>query len=484
MKKLIVKIEQESIQLIRVERTKEELLITEFRSFDMPNSLNNNIKENPHILAGFIKKSVESSGFDTDGAVLLFDGQLGFFKEYIHKKSNKSIEEKLFFMEGDNQKDTKDSSVIVQRQNYPDDPTMGQMKKAAIYGVDDSFMRELVKHLSANGIIVEYATSTLVLFKKTIDETIKLIKSKTEDYSRIIGLDISAKSFRAVVTEEKKLIHLEEFVLPKDTKPKDKNLADMLTGFLKEYAGSEEKKGETLVILSGTGDAQKSASRLTSYSGVTCKSIMDYYEEIRDTFELSGELKDKDEVFPKIFGIAGINIKKYKDENFLYGGWSKRRFSKATSKICIGVSIVVVLLFCMLPAYNYYIFDKNKEYKEEIEKSGYSDHRKLLSENRELLSKLQVYKDDLKSISDSNITYSEVLTTLRTDLLKDSVINDLFYDEESGLIIDFDVTNIKEYENARDKLNDERKIIIVETATGTAVSGIGQNCQIKVTMGQ
>lgn len=479
MKKLIVKIEKELLQITLVEKTSAELLISMSNSFDLPDYLKKDIQSQPEALSDFINNCLENSNFQVRDVVLLFDNSLGFFKEYRFKKSDEAIQDKLFHIEDDNILNSKGGRNISQRLNY-NSQEEASMDKAAIYGIDDFFLRELVKALKKNNINTIYATSSLVTYKKTIAGLVDMLDFELEEFDIVIGLDIRDDSFRSVVINNGRLDHMEEFILSKDARPEDKNMTDMLTGLLEQY--SSEDKSKTCAIISGGVDSKAEAKRLMSYSDVTCKSILAYYEKIRDTFELVQELEKKDEFFPEVFAICGIDIKKDKDESYLYGGWSRRKFSKATSKLAIAVTVIIAVLFSMLPIYNIYMIEKNKDYTAEIEKSKYNESLASLNQYRDVLSELKGYKDDEASIDGMSEKYSDVLNKLREEVLSSATINDLFFDEESGLIIDFDTTNVAAYEKARDKINEERELLIVETSAVDAESGGGKNYQIKVTI--
>lgn len=487
MKKLIIKIERELLQITQVERTPKELLISMSSSFDLPDYLKKDPQNRPDVLSDFINICLENGQYHIRDIVLLFDNNLGFFKEYKFKKSNKITQDKMFHIEDDMMLNSKVGRNISQRLDYNIQIEENPMDKGAIYGIDDGFLRELVKELKKNNIHAVYATSSLILYMKSVTQTIDIIKDDLDEYEKIIALDINSDSFRSAVVYRNKdkgfgIEHLEEFNLPKSAGPEDENMTDVLTDLLKNYSTEDDEK--TYVIISGTVDTEAESKRLMSYSGITCKSIMTHYEKIRDTFELVEDLDNSDQSFPEIFSICGIDIKKDKDESYLYGGWSRRRFSKATSKLAIVAAVLVAILFSMLPIYNVYMINKNKEYTAEIEKSKYTNSLALLTEYRDTLSTLKAYQDDEAAIDSKSQKYSDVLSKLRKDLLADAVINDLFCDEESGLIIDFDVTNVKAYEKARDKLNEERELIIVETSAVDSEGGQGKNYQIKVTVNQ
>lgn len=480
MKTLAVKIEKDLLQITLLERTPKELLISMSKSFDLPDYLKKDIKNQPQALADFVQNCLENGQFLIRDVILLFDSNLGFFKEYYLKKSNNESKNKLFHIEDDNMRNREGGPVISQRLDYKAHESNEKMDKSAIYGINDSFLRELVKALRKNNINTVYATSSLVLYMKTIECTIDLIKLDKDKVDNVIGLDINKDSFMAVVFNDNHPVHLEEFSLSKDSKPEDKNLTDVLTDFLKKY--SNENKKKTQVIISGTENVKAEAKRLKSYSDINCKSIMTYYEEIRDTYELVDALKDEDHIFPSLFPICGINIKKDKDESYLYGGWSKRRFSKKTTKLTVAVAVILAILFSLLPIYNMYMDKKNEELTAEIQKPKYQQNLTLLREYRNALSKLNAYQNDEASIHNIDVYYSDILATLNEELLHDATINDLFFDEESGLIIDFDVTDEDEYKKAVEKINKKRDFLIVETSAIDADSGSGKNYQIKVTI--
>ncbi len=462
-KKLIIRIEEKLLFIIRADETKEDLHINECRTFEFPDHLKRDLRSRPGELADFIASCLKGHEYDLSGITLLFDSKLGFFSEYKFKKTDNKMADKRFYVEDDNQKNNRSDINITYRSDYPVTETDDDMSRAAIYGIEDRYFRELIRILNKNNIHIEFAGSSMITYKDSMVKAYDLIASSREA-KRFIGIDICANTYRAVVAEESKPIHLEESFVPDDAKPEDKNLIDLLTDLIRDFSIGKEN---TLVVVSGN-DSESEAKRLMSYSGITCKPVLEFYD---------------DEVMRETFCITGLDPKKNKNDNYLYGGWGKRKFSRATTKICVAAAVVIVLLFSMLPIYSLYMGGTNNDLNSEIENISNPKQLELIWENRDVFAELQAYKDDLAAIDADMQSYSEVLTLLNKDLLDNAVINDLFYDEKSGLIIDFDVTDVSGYENARDKLNDERQVLVVETATGAAISESGkQNVQIKVTI--
>lgn len=476
MKTLVLKIEKEIIQITQVERTQNELILSKSQTIDLPDYLGDDIKSKGSQLGEFISSCLENGKFQTKDVALLFDNNLGFFKEYMVRKSDKETSDKVFHIEEDLIMKEEGKRVISQRLDYPS--PIQKMGRAAIYGIDDNFLRELVGALKKSGINTVYATSSLTQYLITMEEAIKLINISAEEVDTIIGFDIGDDSYRAVIIKDGKPSHLEEFALSKDAGPEEKNLIDILTDLLKEYGSPDKEK--TKVIISGSGNINSLSKKLKSYSGIRCDSIMTYYDDVRDAFELTEDMGEDDDKFAQFFSICGIDTKKYENENYLYGGWSKRKFSRATTKLTIAVAALLLILFMILPIYNVYMVQKNETLNEEIGKEKYGEKLSLLNSYRDVLSQLKTYKDDEASIDNITVVYSDVLSKLREDLLKEATINDMFYDEESGLIIDFDITDIKSYEKARDKLNDEKELFIVESSSVNVEGSKAKNYQIKV----
>ena len=452
-RRLIIKIEDRQLSIMQAEANKSHLHITGCKDFGFPDHLQNDLRSQPAELADFIGDCLIAGDFGADETgkeiILLFDSRLGFFRQYIYKKSDKKMADKRFYVEDDNQKDKTGGSNITQRFDFPDREEDNGMSRAAIYGIGDGFLRELVKSLSRNRLKTVFATSSLIEFKTAVSRVNRDVDPDSK-YKRIIAIELTSNSYKTVIMEDDKLIHLDESWVADDAKPEDKNLTDMLTDLLKEYSAPD---GDTLAAVFGH-NKEAEAKRLMSYSGITCRPM----EKIRDL-----DLPD--------------------DGDYLYGGWAKRKFNRATTKICIACAVVLALLFSMLPVYSVYMTGINDDLNEKIDNYKYPVQLELLYEKRDVSARLQAYKDDLAAIGGDEMNYSEVLTILREDLLYDAIINDLIYDEKSGLIIDFDVSDVSGYENARDKLNDERKILVVETSTGEAINANGQqNVQIKVTI--
>lgn len=482
MKRLIIKIEEKQIFIVEMEKAKDELTLSRQHTFDLPEYIHDDFKNQPEPLADFIDNSIQNTDFQKSHIVLLFDGILGFFKEYRLKKNHTQNSDKLFHMENDSHKKTKESLNISQRFDYSKPDNNKGMSKTAIYGIDEGFFREFVRCLKNNNIEVEYATSSLILYEKSLQKLLKITEDKTLKYERVIGLDLEEKSFRAVIMDGYDVLHMEEFTLPEDAGPEDKNLTDVLTELLKEHksnvVGSDDDY--TLVIVSGNADSKIQAKRLMQYSGLTCHDVWFYKEKIEKIVKPADENWDR-ECLSSVFYTIGLDTKKDRDESYLYGGWSKRRFSKATTRLCIATGIIIALLFTMLPAYNWYLYAKHDDNISEISKAKYEARLDLLNENRDILSKLQVYESNNKTIEESSSEYSDVLIRLNEDLFKDATINEMFYDDKSGLMIDFNVTDIEAYEKARDKINEERQMNIAETSA-TDSHDHGRNYQIKVTI--
>lgn len=461
----IVQIEDKYLRIIKAEGEKndiDELLLNEGHVFRFPGELKENLKNQPQLLADFIRECLKKCEHAGTDIILTLDSKLGFFKEYKYKKADKKIANERFYLENDNQKKTRDSINITQKIDYPEEKNNKDLSRAAIFGIDDKYFRELLKDLKKDGIDVHFATSTLIMYKNAIEQLLKSITMDL-DKNRFIGISIDDQLYRAVIIKDDNLYHLEEKIVPEISRPEDKNLLDFLTDFLKE---NDIDKDEAIAVISGKDNADF-AKRLSLYSGMKCYSAQKLFDDQKPG---------------KVFPVSDINLSKYKNENYTFGDVSKRKFSKATAKIFIAAVIVLALLFSMLPAYYYYLTQTNENLNKEVGRYENSEMLGLIYEKREVLTDLQAYKDDLTKIEIKETSYGNVLKTIDEVLLPHAIITDLVYEEKTGLLVDFIVRDVKRYEKDFDKINDKKEMKIVEKDRSKVKGDALYEIQILVTI--
>jgi hypothetical protein len=453
-----------------VQRERHGIQIAGVRQFPLPNFLiGEKMKAKPTELGNFIVDALIKGRIESKDIELHVNSDTGFFSEYTLKFSSKKQLAARRRIEAEQLLGDGASNYIVEDTDYGEQVDSNHMRVRAVMGLEHEFLDRLRLALDARDYKLHFAGSALVCYARLLDPIIVAIRKNQPDSKRILtGVDLEKGRLRMAVYAPGGLMHLEETA--------DPNIVDVCAQRLKTYGDA----GHTVILSGDRSITEQLSEQLKDSEAIDCVSVSDYRKQGAVPVTLAGDLEGKDSLFANIFAAAGMDHRKTRSLNYLYGGEERRTFADATRLICIAAVVLAVLLSAMLPIHERLLAAETEAHRATVLTNPYAQIRPGLEQYRALLEELRSYKPDEDLLASRDSRFAALISELREELLANTDIIEMVYDEQAGLLIGFITNHVGDFDRAKSRINDSGQLNIAETVTREMLSTDTYLVQIKI----
>ena len=524
MKLLTIRIEKSSLQLAEADHNGKKLLIQKMRMFALPENLESGgFLQDPTAMADFIASCIERGKLSGGKAILLLDVASVMLKEYTHEKTKPSVLLSLAVLEAEAVLPDNEGEFIIENEWYGGRLNKDGLQKSAIYAANERFISEIGKECRKKGVklaaVFPASTVHTELVRLLLDSR---ISGSEFSEKTIAAIDLSHQEIRVAVFHNRDLVHqraddllLEEFyrgaaavyMIPVEEAEdyclkygfREKGSGGILDlpslealyqaggSFITKLLRSvnviltAEELQLDAVVISGTAAAIPGMPEIVAEStGIPCKSIDEYYEMLSDTIVLDDELKERENLFQRLFLLCGIDYRKKKNLNFLMRGIARKRNNRRTLVVCTLILICTFLVMAILPL-NYLITSRDyRNNQQAVSSPKYQSAQALLEEQRQLQNAIQAMKAETNSLPFGQSNTADMLGELQAKLFVGCRINNLVYDRGNDTFhVIFSTSKLDDFVAAKNRLNEGGRFQVSLPLTINSSDNLWQ-CQISI----
>jgi len=165
--------------------------------------------------------------------------------------------------------------------------------------------------------------------------------------------------------------------------------------------------------------------------------------------------------------------------DFTYGGRENRKFGRATTILCVCAVVVAAVIATLQPIQAWQAEADARERWNAIKEGADAPHYEALYEYRQTQTYLPYYRDLTAALDAGETAYGDLLTLLRTGILKGATINELALGEDDGILVTFTAKDVSAFERELELLNESRKMSAAEVGKREGI-GKGKNKTWKI----
>ena len=466
---IIIKIESTYVSLAQTKRIDGKAYISMMRRTVLPDRfLTEDITAHPEELAGYIIASIINCGMPGKKLAIYLGAGTERFAEYKYSEAiNKETLEKR-----------KEQAEFALLEDNLKDPF--RIRHYSYSVIDDGLVANAV--LAANE---EFCTRLLAAFTEAGYSVIALSSSLTA-FAEIASLFANMGERVLVINAEKKELYAALFV------------KDRLSYLKRISQGTEDKDplelvrglitSDTKVLLSGFEAQNATFHEKLRRAGTEDVIVVD--SKINKVYEnviLSGELANQDAVFPGVFSaITFIRGAPHPFDSPPLSYFSKdsgiKRQYISVFAIC-AAAVAIAIFICSVPPVM--LANAEREHAantKRLEEPFFTGARESLTEYRSLVSEYTelMKMEELKESPDPS--YARIVNELNEDLLKNANIEEIYYEKSHGLLVDFTTEDAAGFEQAKNRINDSRKMSIYEPNEREEITEDEWRIQIRITL--